>query len=207
MKKIAITGSQGSGKTTLACHLRSILNLDVLHLDSIFSKPEGNRTSESECKRIVENTLACESWIVEGDGDGSITELIYDRRFSAADMIIFLDFPPSISLWRAIEKYIGFKNKTRSSLPSGIREDMRKKGVMESLKGIWHYGQHQKPLVKEKINHYCAGKRIIILRSPVEVQQFLELIGRIQSLSNLRLSENFNSNNPAGKKFVPYPAT
>lgn len=183
MNKIAIAGCGGAGKSTLAYKLRAILNVDVVHVDSIFWKPGWIPTAESERRRRLKNILQRSHWIVEGDGDRSSRELIYDLRFASADAIVFLDFPRTLCIRRVLKRYLDYQGKSRPDLPPGCREYIKSKGFLESLKRIWNYPKEERQLVLQKIRDYCAGKRVIILRSPSEVEEFLRVIGRVEAIS------------------------
>lgn len=84
MKKIAIIGSGGSGKSTLARDLGEILYIEVLHLDSLFWKPNWVGVPKVEQKKVQHELIKREEWIIDGNYGGTI-----DIRLNAADTIIF----------------------------------------------------------------------------------------------------------------------
>ncbi|HEY9837979.1 MAG TPA: AAA family ATPase, partial [Vampirovibrionales bacterium] len=64
MKKIAIIGPKGSGKTTLAHHLCSIVNVEVIHVDTILGQSGKSRTCEPQSKNRLESYLQQPAWII-----------------------------------------------------------------------------------------------------------------------------------------------
>jgi adenylate kinase family enzyme len=56
MKKILIIGSGGAGKSTLSRQLGNILNLEVIHLDSLYWHPGWVETPKPEWGQFVVRT-------------------------------------------------------------------------------------------------------------------------------------------------------
>ena len=96
MKKIAIVGCGGAGKSTLARQLGWLLGLPVIHLDAEFWKPGWQMIA-----KVDEQRAHKQSWSVL-TGLLTATTLVYAPAFAAADTIIFLDFPTLLCLWRVI---------------------------------------------------------------------------------------------------------
>jgi adenylate kinase family enzyme len=84
MKRIAIIGSCGAGKSTLARQMGTILGLEVIHLDSFFWKPGWVETPRVEWRSTVENLVKRETWIIDGNYGST-----FDIRLEAADTIVF----------------------------------------------------------------------------------------------------------------------
>jgi len=103
MERIAIVGSTGAGKTTLARKLHSILNIKVVHLDRVFWQPGWKRKPKDTREDILENIIQDKMWIIEG------TYLsLSDPCLNAADTIIFLDIKSSICLRRIVRRHRPF---------------------------------------------------------------------------------------------------
>ena len=82
MKKIAVIGCRGAGKTTFSKRLGAILNLPVYDLDRELSHLRGQ--SFSEYQRAIG---ANDAWIIEGGWEAT-----YELRVSMADTVIWLDY-------------------------------------------------------------------------------------------------------------------
>ncbi len=86
-KRVAIVGNQGAGKTTLGKRLGDILQLDYV----LLIKRPGQQQA------IRERMARKERWVI--DGDFGVLDL--------SDRIIYLDFPVTLCLWRAVKRAYG----------------------------------------------------------------------------------------------------
>jgi len=107
MNKIYITGSVGSGKSTLGKNLAKEFGFAYCELDSVIYKPyaestSGNRKRSIEDKdALISDVLSSERWIIEDSGRKEF-EYIWDE----ADSIILLDPPKSLRNWRIVSRWI-----------------------------------------------------------------------------------------------------
>jgi len=95
MKKIAIIGSPGAGKSTFARRIGEITGIEVFYLDQLFWKPGWVKTPRPEWIELQQRIVKGESWIIDGNYGATM-----DIRIQAADTVIFLDFPRRVCLWR-----------------------------------------------------------------------------------------------------------
>ena len=165
MKKIAIIGSGGAGKSTFARQLSTKLNIEVYHLDAILWKTNWTGTPKDEQKRIQHELIANESWIIDGNYGSTL-----DIRLNAADTIIFLDIHRLICLYRAIKRILQYRNRTRPDMAEGCEERFDP----AFLKWIWKYPQTRRPATINKLEKLSEEKKVIILHSPKEVKRFIE---------------------------------
>lgn len=119
MKKIAIVGCGGAGKSTLARQLSDILHLPVLHLDKVFWQPGWKTLPKEEEQKILEEVAMRDEWIIDGNYKGTMP-----TRFEAADTIIFLDFSTLLCLHRVIKRYFKYRGTTRPDMTAGCPEKL-----------------------------------------------------------------------------------
>ncbi|MES1043780.1 DNA topology modulation protein [Heyndrickxia oleronia] len=167
MKKIVLIGSGGSGKSTLARQLGEKLKIRIYHLDSLFWKPNWVGVPKDEQIKVQSEVVKKEKWIIDGNYGGTM-----DIRLNAADTIIFLDIPRTTCVFRAFKRVLQYRNKTRPDMGEGCKERFS----FEFFKWIWDYPKTKKPEILEKLQELSKEKAIIILKSPKDVEKFLEKV-------------------------------
>lgn len=165
MKRILIIGSGGAGKSTLAKKLMEKLNLPIIHLDCHFWNPGWIKTPSDEWHQMVEEFVAQERWIMDGNYSSTI-----DVRLERADTVIFLDIPRIICLWRVIKRRIKWHNKVRPDINEGCPESLD----WEFIKWIWNYPNRNKPRLLRKIHALNGNINLFILRNSREIEDFME---------------------------------
>jgi adenylate kinase family enzyme len=165
MRRIAIVGCGGSGKSTLARQLGAILGIEVLHLDAFHWQPGWIEPPKDEWRRVVEDLVRRESWILDGNYGGTL-----DIRLGAADTIIYLDLPRTVCLWRAIRRRFQYHGKPRPDMAPGCPDKLD----WAFLKWIWTYPASRRAAMLQRLERYADGRVIIILRNSTEVRRFLD---------------------------------
>jgi adenylate kinase family enzyme len=112
VRRIAILGTTGSGKTTLARALADKLGLTHIELDVLYHRPNWQVAAIAEFSRDVEGAASRDAWILEGNYT-KVREVILAR----ADTVILLDYPLPLVLFRLVRRIFG-----RSHLWHGNRE-------------------------------------------------------------------------------------
>ena len=163
MKRVAIIGSGGAGKTTLARALGERTGLPVIHLDRLYWNTGWVETPHDEWLKRQNSLLAQERWIVDGNYGSTM-----DVRLAAADTVIFLDLPRLRCLWRVFKRRLRYHNRSRPDM----NEDCPERLTWEFLRFVWTYPKTRRPVILEKLGR-LGDKRVIRLWSVLEVEAFL----------------------------------
>ncbi len=164
MKRVIIIGNGGAGKSTLARQLGAVLHVDVTHLDSVYWKPHWLLMTETEMNTAQEHLVAQEAWIIEGQFRHTL-----DAFLQATDMIIFLDIPLLLCLYRILKRHFKYSGKSRLELGEEYPEILTLNFVWRVLK----FSIDTRVEVLKKIDQYAQGRKVIILRTPRQVKRFL----------------------------------
>ncbi len=155
--KIHVTGNAGSGKTTLATIIGSILDLPVFSLDSVVWKEDWVQTPAKERIKSENELAKGASWVIEG---------VSSNIRGKADLVVFLDFPRIKCLGRCLKRNSFYLFKSRPELPNNCPEI---KVLPKLLKIIWNFPKLAKPVINESIK---LGDGIV-LSSVSEVERFV----------------------------------
>ncbi len=163
MKRVAIIGSGGAGKTTLAHALGEKTGLPVVHLDRLYWNAGWVETPHDEWLGRQNSFLAQDCWIVDGNYGSTM-----DVRLAAADTVIFLDLPRLRCLWRIFKRRLKYHNRSRPDMT----EDCPERLTGEFLRFVWTYPETRRPVILDKLRG-LEGKQVIRLQSVREVEIFL----------------------------------
>lgn len=167
MQKVAIIGSCGAGKSTLAVNLGKELDLPVIHLDSYYWQSGWQETDAQAWRQIQQELINGKSWIIDGNYGNTL-----DIRLAAADTIIWLDFNRYLCLWRVFQRYLKYSGKTRPDMAANCPERLTK----EFMQYVWSFPQVHRSKITNRLVKYRKqeNKQVIILQNPSQVLDLLE---------------------------------
>jgi adenylate kinase family enzyme len=166
MKKIAIIGSPGAGKSTLSMKLSEVSGIEVYHLDRLYWKPGWVESSREEIRGIQQDLVKLDQWIIDGNY-GSTMEI----RLEAADTIVFLDMPKVKCFYRVIKRRFMYHQKSRPDMREGCPERLR----AEFLRYVWNFEKDKRMGILHRLARYEGEKQIITLSNEQDINLFLEL--------------------------------
>jgi adenylate kinase family enzyme len=169
MQKVLVIGSSGAGKSVFAARLAERTGLPLIHLDAIYWKPGWIKTPKEEWARTVDDLLARDRWLMDGNYTGTM-----ERRLAACDTVVFLDLPRVVCLWRAVKRRIVYRHGARPDMTPGCNERL----TWEFIRWIWEYPRKQRPRVLARLAALRPDQRAVILRSTAEIEVFLRSIPR-----------------------------
>jgi adenylate kinase family enzyme len=122
MRRVAVRGASGSGKTTFSATLAGRLGVPHIELDALHHGPNWTEASAEEFQARLREALAAapDGWVVDGNYERKLGTLVADL----ADTVIWLDMPLPLMLGR-----ITLRSATRivrgTELWNGNRETWR----------------------------------------------------------------------------------
>ena len=169
MKKVAVFGNTGAGKSTLSKKLAKITNLPLHVLDKIQYEAGGKEVKYQDYRRVHDRIPGSDEWIVDGFG---CIETLW-KRLKAADTLIYIDLPLHVHFIWVTKRLIKglFRN------PEGWPENSPiLKSSFNSYRVIWACHKHMTPKYREYVSKTSETKKVYHLKSPEEISRFLAAI-------------------------------
>ena len=172
MKRVAIVGSGGAGKSRLATLLGARTGLPVIHLDREFWRPGWVPTPDDEWAARVSELVQGDRWIIDGNYGGTM-----ESRLARADTVLFLDLPRLVCLWAVTRRALRYWGRSRPDMGPGVNEKLS----AAFLRWVWDYPEKSRPDVLERIARLPPQVNVIRFRSRRAVRHWLMGVPRAVS--------------------------
>ena len=172
VRKIVVKGTSGSGKSTLAAVLANRFDLTWIELDALFHGPNWSQPATEEFRARVNAAMATSrnGWVIDGNYDSWLNETV----IAAADMIVWLDLPLRVKLWR-IANRTHYRIRNNVELWNGNRESWREQLTRRDSIFIETITKHRLHRNRWPAR-FANDDRLIRLRSERDVQRWLDEI-------------------------------
>ncbi|WP_206019908.1 adenylate kinase [Pseudomaricurvus alkylphenolicus] len=167
MKKVAVFGNTGGGKSTLARQLAVASGLPLHSLDKIKYRPGGEEVPHDEYLNVHSELLRQDRWII--DGFGCVASAW--ERFSAADTLVYIDLPLLTHGMWVTKRFL----KGLFLNPEGWPENSPiVKSSLNSYKILWLCHKKLTPAYRQLVTDSMESKQVYHLTSPVAIAEFLK---------------------------------
>ena len=167
MQRVMIIGQPGSGKSWLAREMGRRSGLPVFHMDHIHWQSGWIERDRAEKDRLCQAVEAGEAWIFEGGHSAT-----YASRAARCDLLIWLDVPVSLRLWRVTWRSVTGLVLNRPDLPEGCPE--RPANLPEFWRFIWRTRTTARARMELLVAGARPGLRVVHLCSRADMAQFLD---------------------------------
>ena len=166
MKKVAVFGNTGGGKSTLAKQLAKATGLPLYPLDKIKYQAGGEEVPHTQYLKAHDKLLQQERWII--DGFGCVPSAW--QRISEADTLVYLDLPLLNHGWWVTKRLL----KSIYEDPEGWPENSPiLKGTLNSYRVLWLCHRKLTPRYRQLVTQVRTTKQVHHLRSPNAIRQFV----------------------------------
>jgi adenylate kinase family enzyme len=165
--RIAVVGTSGSGKTTVARRLAEVHGVPHVELDALHWGPDWAPCPTDEFRERVAHALSPRGWVVDGSYHGKLGDSVLEQ----ADFVLWLDLP-----FRTVARRIWARTlrriRTREELWSGNRETWRDAFLSRDSLFVWVVTTHRSRRRRylERLDRY----EFVRLRSQGEIDAWLE---------------------------------
>jgi adenylate kinase family enzyme len=154
VRRVAVLGCEGSGKTVLARDLASRLGLPIVHADFL-RYDAGEPVPEELWQARHEAAIAADEWVFDG-----MKLAFLDRRLERADTAIFLDLPRRACLAGVLRRRRRYRGRIEAEAGVADRIDL------EFLRWIWRFRRDYRPRVLAALERHAATTQVVVLPPP-----------------------------------------
>jgi len=167
MKKIAVFGKPGSGKSVLSKRLSAATGIPLCPLDSIVYHKDGGLVDRKIYDEEHAKILSSEKWIIDGFGPLSS----FFERLDAADTLIYIDLPYPVSYWFVTKRLLKGLLVKPEGWPDGSSVF---KGSIQSYKTLKLCPQFWNDDFSRKLDGMAADKSVYVISSVAELNRFTD---------------------------------
>lgn len=173
LRRVIVTGTTGSGKTTLARQLAAHLKVPHAEQDAWNHLPNWQEAPLAEFRAQVERFTAGEAWVMDGNYSKA-----RDIGWARAETVIWLDYSGGVVFWQLLRRTLR-RMASGEELWNGNRE-------------VWHTLLHRDGILAWFFKTHWRNRRrmpdffaqyphlqVVRLQSPRERDQWLRALGAI----------------------------
>ena len=174
MKKVAVFGNTGGGKSTLAKRLADLTRLPLYPLDLIQFRPGGDEVPRDEYLRAHAELLGRDAWIIDGFG---CMETAWER-FAKADTLVYVDLPLITHFWWVTKRLV----ESPFRAPQGWPENSPIwHSTINCYRVLWRCHRRLTPKYRQLVADVAASKRVHHVRSRSQMKALLAAVEREQA--------------------------
>jgi adenylate kinase family enzyme len=162
MKRIAIIGCGGSGKTVLAHRLADRLGLTVTNLDALYYDDGWNPTPMQTFADRQRDLVAADRWIIEGNYASTLP-----IRLERADTVLFLDLPAWTCLWGIAQRRRRYRGGQHAD---GVYDRI----TWSFITYVIGYRRSMRPRINNLVAEHGKHLRYVRLTSRRHANQFID---------------------------------
>jgi adenylate kinase family enzyme len=171
MKRVAVFGNAGGGKSTLAKRLAELARLPLYPVDTMQWGAGGRAIPHEDYLKAHAELLPQDAWIIDGFGCARSAW----ERFSHADTLVYVDLPLATHYWWVTKRLI----KGLWSAPEGWPANSPLwSSTLAGYRAIPLCHRRLTPRYRQLVADAAGSKRVHHLRSPAGMTAFLDAIGR-----------------------------
>jgi len=162
VKRIAIIGCGGSGKSHLARQLGAALDVPVTHLDALYYDEAWNPLPAEQFAALQRDLVAAPTWVIDGNYASSLP-----IRLAVADTVVFLDLPALACLAGIAQRRLrqgGGQDKA-----TGVYDRI----TSDFLRYVWNYRRSMRPRVRALIDQHARHADVVVLTSRRAARRWL----------------------------------
>lgn len=164
--KIVIIGNCGSGKSTLALALHTLLGIPLYHLDQYFWKPGWQASDHLAFKETHNRLCDQDQWIIDG-----AAVRIFEYRLQRTDIVIFIDMPTYICLYRVFKRAYMHRGSVYFSSATGCQE---RYPDFTFFRYIATFNYYKRPIINDLLKKYAYHKQIFIIKNQEDINELIK---------------------------------
>ena len=164
--KIAVIGSSGSGKTSVARRLAEHHGVPHVELDELHWGPNWTACPADEFRARVERALSAPGWVADGTYHGKLGDSVLEQ----ADLVVWLDLPLRVVARRVCVRTLR-RIRNEEELWNGNRETWGEAFFHRDSLMLWLVSTHRSHRRRylERLDRY----EFVRLRSQREIEAWL----------------------------------
>ena len=169
MRRVAIFGNAGGGKSTLARKLAELTRLPLYVVDMMQFRAGGAAVPQDEFLKAHAELLQRDAWIIDGYGSVKLSW----ERFAAADTLVYVDLPFFVHFLWITKRFLKGLFITPPGWPEGSPVIS---SSLSSYRVLWLCHRHLTPKYRALVSEAKARKRVHHLRSAGEISAFINAV-------------------------------
>jgi adenylate kinase family enzyme len=169
VKKVAVFGNAGGGKSALARKLAELTRIPLYVVDMMQFGAGGAAVPHEAYLKAHAELLRGDAWIIDGFGGAKCAW----ERFAVADTLIHVDLPLSTHFLWVTKRLMTGLFVTPPGWPEGSPV---LSSTISSYRVLWPCHRHLTPKYRELVAAARQHKRVHHLRSAAEIDAFLSAV-------------------------------
>ena len=169
MKRVAVFGNAGGGKSTLSRKLAEITGLPLHIIDYMQFREGGDPVPQEKFLAAHAKFINEDKWIIDGYGS---TALAWER-FEKADTLIHVDLPVATHYWWVTKRFLKGLFRDPPGWPKG---SPLWSSTRQSYRVIRLCDKNLTPKYRQAVAGMASSKRVHSLRSAAEIAAFVDAV-------------------------------